>query len=88
MVTNRHSLMYTKRRKSRHLKRVPAVIILKHFHITGRERQTDEEKHRKIRGARVRHYASEDFLAREETVPDASAHRRRWSVSYSFIYIT
>lgn len=40
------------------------IIILKYFHIAGRERQTDEEEHRKICSARVRHYASEDFIAR------------------------
>lgn len=39
-------------------------IILKYFHIAGRKRQTDEEKHREVRGTRVRHYAAKDFVAR------------------------
>lgn len=39
-------------------------IILKYFHIAGRKRQTDEEKHREVRGTRLRHYAAKDFIAR------------------------
>ena len=60
---------------------VSALQDLTETLVPGREGEADEEEHRQVRGARLRHHTEARQRQSEEEVPHVAAHRRRWYVT-------